>query len=267
MPDIIDAAVKSLMESKTSDPIKYFADYFQKQMAARFEAFTIGANVEIYGMAINKSLNGVKGKITGKQDEALVNFGEGFGVCAVKVAALKPVSGCVTAVGDEVEAVNVEEPKDLNGKKGVIKAFTCRVNIDVEGKPPIAVPQDSLKLLPSLDAAAEDDLEKGMEVQVERMLIDQSLNGKRGVVRMREDTVIVKLDGEEGIVQLGLSNVKAATEGEVIKKNTDIVIKGMLIKQEMNGKKGHVKTISSKYHVGFPDGEMKFLPRAALKKL
>jgi len=270
VPDIIDAAVRSLMESKSGDPVKYFADYFQKEMGARFESFTVGASVEIYGMAINKTLNGLKGKITGKQDEALVNFGEGHGVMAVKVGELKPTSGCVTAVGDEVQGVNIQEPKELSGKKGVVKAFRTKITVAVPGKGPIAVPQESVKLIASLDGASEDDLEKGMEVEVHKMLIDQTLNGKRGVIRMREDTVIVKVQteggGEEvGIMQLALTNVKAA-DGKPVKKGSEVLIQKMLIKKEMNGKKATVKQITSKYHVSFADG-MKLLPRAALKKL
>jgi len=270
VPDIIDAAVRSLMESKSGDPVKYFADYFQKEMGARFDSITVGASVEIYGMAINKTLNGLKGKITGKQDEALVNFGEGHGVMAVKVGELKPTSGCVTAVGDEVQGVNIQEPKELSGKKGVVKAFRTKITVAVPGKGPIAVPQESVKLIASLDGASEDDLEKGMEVEVHKMLIDQTLNGKRGVIRMREDTVIVKVQteggGEEvGIMQLALTNVKAA-DGKPVKKGSEVLIQKMLIKKEMNGKKATVKQITSKYHVSFADG-MKLLPRAALKKL
>lgn len=264
VPDIIDAAVRSLMESKSMDPIKYFADYFQKEMAARYEGLTIGATGEIYGMAINKDLNGMKGKITGKQDEALVSFA-GFGVIPVKVGELKPASGCVTAVGDEVEGVSVSGQAELNGKKGVVKAFRTKVTVEVGGKT-IAVPQESVKLVASIEGDAEDDLEKGREVEVQKMLIDTSLNGKRGKVVMGVHTCVVKIDGEDGIQDIALANVKAVKEGEGVKKGSDIIIRNMLIKKELNDKKGHVKQITSKYYVNFGT-EKKLLPRAALKKV
>lgn len=264
VPDIIDAAVRSLMESKSSDPIKYFADYFQKEIAARYEGLTLGATGEVYGMAINKDLNGMQGKITGKQDEALVSFA-GFGVIPVKVGQLKPVSGCVTAVGDEVEGVSIEDQKELNGKKGVVKAFRTKITVDVAGQT-IAVPQESVKLVASIEGSAEDDLEKGREVEVQKMLIDTSLNGKRGKVGMGMHTCVVKIDGQDGVTDIALANVKAATEGEGVKKGSEIIIRGMAIKKELNDKKGTVKQITSKYYVHFGT-ERKLLPRAALKKV
>lgn len=263
VPDLVNDALMDLMAKRSRDPLQFFLDYFRDQVNARSAQLIIDAEVEIVGMAINKSLNGTKGKISGKQDEALVSFGPPFGVCAVKTSELKPVTGCVAVPGDEVEATNVESNKDLSGKKGIVKGFMAKVYVTA-GKETFAVPQGNLKLVPT--GATEDDLEKGTEVEVQKMLIDTSLNGKRGVVKRREDTILVRID-DVGIRQLNAMHVRPATEGEKLQKGSKIVIKGMMVDKDMNGKTGDVRQVACKYHVAFPDIGTKLLARAALKKV
>lgn len=264
VPDMIDEAVRDLIAKKSNDPLQFLLDYFRDAVGARTAQLTVGAEVEVFGMAINKSLNGAKGKIEGKQDEALVSFGAPFGVCAVKTSELRPISGCVAVPGDEVEAVNVESNKDLNGKKGTVKGFMSKVYVDIAGKEKIAVPQGNLKLVPT--GVSEDDLEKGMEVEVQKMVIDTSLNGKRGVVKRREDTVLLKID-DVGIKQVNSMYIKPAKEGGKVEQGAEVVVAGMVLDKEMNGKKGTVKQVASKYHVAFPEIGTKLLARAALKKV
>eukprot|EP01062_Namystynia_karyoxenos_P063073 TRINITY_DN55897_c0_g1_i1.p1 TRINITY_DN55897_c0_g1~~TRINITY_DN55897_c0_g1_i1.p1 ORF type:complete len:316 (+),score=105.35 TRINITY_DN55897_c0_g1_i1:86-949(+) len=272
VPDIIDDAVRELIARRAGDPIEFFLNHFQDLINQRAALFTKGAEVEVVGMSIDKSLNGTKGRVLGKQDEVMVAFGAPIGLRAIKTTNLRPLSGCVAAVGDEVEVVNMTLSKDLNGQKGRVKAFATKVFVKLTLKGGAeemrALPQANLKVIQADDSAAvaSGALEKGAEVEVQNMVIDTSMNGKRGTVKYRQDTVVVRID-EVGIKNLGSDNVRPAAEGGKVETGADVIIQKMVLDKSLNDKKAVVKQVTSKVYVQIADVGVKAFPVAALKRV
>lgn len=271
VPDLVDDAVRKLIERRHPSPADFLMKHFASIVEEHAAQYTKGATVEVVGMTIDKALNGRKGCVKAKQDDVMIQFGPPIGLRAINTKNCRPTSGCVAAIGDEVQVINMTLAKDINDKTGIVKAFNTKifVKLDAAGEAAEemrAVPQGNLKVVQEDASAALSKLVKGAKVEVQNMVIDTSLNGKQGEVKYTQDSAVVKIEGV-GIKTLAGDNLKILSGGKdgKLAVHTEVEVVKMCLDKTLNGKKGEVKMVTSKVYVALGELGIKSFPPAGLK--